>query len=180
MAERTHFCASRTSESSSSDLFVSFEPIRIPAILAFVIPLVDKADIRTLIPHSGTMCLLDGVFRWDDESIVCIANTHRDVSNPLRRDGQLSAVHALEYGAQAAAIHGGLRARAAGTTAPPCYLAALRGAHLHVARLDDLASPFEVCARRLFGDAGDTIYQCSISADGIPVADGRVTIMLRA
>ena len=143
-------------------------------------PIIDKPEIRTLIPHSGTMCLLDGVFRWDDESIVCIANTHRDISNPLRRDGQLSAVHALEYGAQAAAIHGGLRARAAGTTAPPCYLAALRGAHLHVARLDDLASPFEVCARRLFGDAGNTIYQCSISADGIPVADGRVTIMLRA
>ena len=94
-------------------------------------------------------------------------------------DGQLSAVHALEYGAQAAAIHGGLRARAAGTTAPPCYLAAMRDAHLHVARLDDLASALEVRAQRLFGDAGNTIYQCSISTDGAPVADGRVTIMLR-
>ena len=80
--------------------------------------MIDKSEIRRLIPHSGTMCLLDGVVRWDDDSIVCITNTHRDANNPLRRDGQLSAVHALEYGAQAAAIHGGLRARAAGTTAP--------------------------------------------------------------
>ncbi len=80
--------------------------------------MIDKSEIRKLIPHSGTMCLLDGVVRWDDESIVCITNTHRDANNPLRRDGQLSAAHALEYGAQAAAIHGGLRARAAGTTAP--------------------------------------------------------------
>ena len=142
--------------------------------------LIDRSEIRTLIPHSGTMCLLDGVFRWDHDSIVCITNTHRDANNPLRRYGQLSAVHALEYGAQAAAIHGGLRARAAGTTAPPCYLAALRDAHLHVARLDDLASPLEVRARRLFGDAGNTIYQCAISADSTPVANGRVTIMLRA
>src|SRR6059058_4587817 len=85
---------------------------------------IDKAEIRRLIPHAGTMCLLDSVLGWDDESIVCTTNTHRDEANPLRRDGRLSALHALEYGAQAAAIHGGLRARAAGTTAPPCYLAA--------------------------------------------------------
>jgi predicted hotdog family 3-hydroxylacyl-ACP dehydratase len=142
--------------------------------------LIDKSEIRGLIPHAGTMCLLHGVVSWDDDSIVCITNTHRERDNPLRRDGRLSALNALEYGAQAAAVHGGLRARAAGTTAPPCYLAALRDAHLHLARLDDLASPLEVRARRLFGDGGNTIYQCSISADGTAVADGRVTIMLRA
>lgn len=140
---------------------------------------IDKAEIRTLIPHSGTMCLLDNVIDWDNESIVCSTNTHRDKINPLRRNGRLSALHALEYGAQAAAIHGGLRARAAGTTAPACYLAALRDAHLYVDRLDDLASPLEVRAQRLFGDSGNTIYQCAISASGAPVAEGRVTIMLR-
>jgi len=140
---------------------------------------IEKAEIRTLIPHAGSMCLLDSVLDWDDESIVCITNTHRDPTNPLRRDRQLSALHALEYGAQSAAIHGGLRARAAGAAAPACYLAALRDAHLHFARLDDVASPLEVRAQRLFGDAGNTIYQCTISASGISVAEGRVTIMLR-
>src|SRR4029453_5878687 len=142
--------------------------------------MIDKSEIRRLIPHSGTMCLLDGVVRWDDESIVCITNTHRDANNPLRRDGQLSAVQPFEYGAKAAAIHGGLRARAAGTTAPPCYLAAIRDAHLHVARLDDLPSPLEARAQLLSGAAANPTYQCSISADGTPTADGRVTIMLRA
>jgi predicted hotdog family 3-hydroxylacyl-ACP dehydratase len=142
-------------------------------------PLIDKSEIRTLVPHSGTMCLLDAVVRWDDESIVCVTNTHRDATNPLARDGVVSAVYALEYGAQAAAIHGGLRARAAGTTAPPCYLAALRDCHLHVARLEDLRSPLQVRARRLFGDAGNTIYEFVISAGDTPVANGRVTIMLR-
>ena len=140
---------------------------------------IDKAEIRTLIPHAGTMCLLDNVLVWDDESIVCITNTHRDEANPLRRDGRLSALHALEDGAQAAAIHGGLRARVAGATAPACYLAALRDAHLHVARLDDLASRLDVRAQRLFGDAGNTIYKYTISAGPNPVAEGRVTIMLR-
>jgi predicted hotdog family 3-hydroxylacyl-ACP dehydratase len=141
---------------------------------------IDKAEIRTLIPHAGSMCLLDKVINWDDESIVCFTNTHRDPANPLRRDGRLPALHALEYGAQAAAVHGGLRARGAGATAPPCYLAALRDAHLHVARLDDLASPLEVRAQRLFGEAGNTIYQCDVSASDVRVADARVTIMLRS
>jgi predicted hotdog family 3-hydroxylacyl-ACP dehydratase len=141
--------------------------------------LVNKAAIRTLIPHSGSMCLLDGVLEWDERTIVCVSETHRDPANPLRRCGRLSALHAFEYGAQAAAVHGGLRARAAGEVAPHCYLAALRDAHLHVDQLDDVAAPLRVCARRLFGDAGNTVYECEISADGISLAEARVTIMTR-
>ena len=140
---------------------------------------INKAEIRTLIPHSGLMCLLDRVNEWDDRSIVCISNTHRDPANPLRRDGRLSAVHAFEYAAQAAAVHGGLRARLAGVTASPGYLAALREAHLHVMRLDDVASPLQICAYRLFGEAANTVYECRVSADDILLAEGRITIMLR-
>src|SRR5438046_8929376 len=105
---------------------------------------IDKAEIRRLIPHAGTMCLLDSVLGWDDESIVCTTNTHRNKANPLRRDGRLSALHALEYGAQAAAFNGGLRARAAGPTAPPCYLAALRDAIRQSSGFDDLACPWQL------------------------------------
>jgi predicted hotdog family 3-hydroxylacyl-ACP dehydratase len=141
---------------------------------------INNAEIRTLIPHSGLMCLLDRVNEWDDRSIVCISNTHRDPANPLRRDGRLSAVHAFEYAAQAAAVHGGLRARSAGATAPPGYLAALREAHLHVMRLDDIALPLQICAYRLFGETANTVYECRVSAGDILLADGRITIMLRA
>lgn len=125
------------------------------------------------------MCLLDSVLGWDDESIVCVSETHRDPANPLRRDGRLSAIHGLEYGAQAAAVHGGLRARSAGASAPPSYLVALRDVHLYARHLDDVTSPLQIRARRLFGDAGNTIYQCDISDGNIPLAKGRITIMLR-
>ena len=141
---------------------------------------IGKEQIRALIPHSGAMCLLDGVLGWDDETIECISETHRDPTNPLRRDGRLSAVHALEYGAQAAAIHGGLRAQAAGGAAPPGYLAALRDAEFKIDRLDQLASALHVRARRLFGETVNTVYECEVSADGRVVVSGRVTIMLRA
>jgi predicted hotdog family 3-hydroxylacyl-ACP dehydratase len=140
---------------------------------------INKAEIRTLIPHSGLMCLLDEVTQWDDRSITCVSNTHRDPANPLRRDGHLSALHAFEYGAQAAAVHGGLHARSVGTTAPPGYLAALRDARLYVVRLDDIRSPLQISANRLFGDGANTIYECRVSAKNVPLADGRVTIVQR-
>src|SRR5438874_12886069 len=127
---------------------------------------INKAEMCTLIPPCDLMCLLDEVVQWDDRSIACVSNTHRDPANALRRQGRLSAVHGFEYGAQAAAVHGGLRARAAGTVAPPGYVAALRDAHLHVSRLDDVSSPLEVAAVRLFGDEANTVYECRVSAGG--------------
>jgi predicted hotdog family 3-hydroxylacyl-ACP dehydratase len=140
---------------------------------------INKAEIRTLIPHSGTMCLLDEVTQWDDRSIACLTNTHHDPANPLRRDGRLSALHAFEYGAQAAAVHGGLRARSVGASAAPGYLAALRDAHLHAARLDDITSPLQIYANRLFGDGANTIYECRVSAENVLLANARITIIQR-
>jgi predicted hotdog family 3-hydroxylacyl-ACP dehydratase len=126
------------------------------------------------------MCLLDEVLQWDDRRIVCVSNTHRDPANPLRRHGHLSALHAFEYGAQAAAVHGGLRARAASTLAPPGYLAALRDARLHVTRLDYIHLPLWISATRLYGESANTVYEFIISAAAVVVAEGRVTIVQRA
>jgi predicted hotdog family 3-hydroxylacyl-ACP dehydratase len=140
---------------------------------------INKTEIRALIPHSGSMCLLDSVVEWNDRSIKCTSNTHRDPGNPLRRGGQLSAVHAFEYAAQATAVHGGLLARSVGVTAPPGYLAALRDAHLYVTRLDDLASTLQISACRLVGETANTVYECRVSAADVLLAEGRITIILR-
>src|SRR5215471_20129000 len=141
--------------------------------------MITKTDIENLIPHSGLMCLLDEVTHWDHRSIVSITNTHRDPANPLRRYGRLSAVHAFEYGAQAAAVHGGLRARATGTMAPPGYLAALREGRLHVTRLDYIHLPLRICATYVFGEGANTVYEFVVSAAAVVVAEGRVTIVQR-
>src|SRR5262249_2038448 len=102
-----------------------------------------------------------------------------DPANPLRRDTHLSALHAFEYGAQATAVHGGLLARLVGAIAPPGYLAALRDARLHVAFLDDIRSPLEIFANRLFGDGSNTVYECRVSAGDTLLANGRITIVQR-
>src|SRR5258705_12684183 len=132
---------------------------------------INKAEIRTLIPHSGLMCLLDEVTQWDDRTIVCVTNTHRDPANPLRRHGCLSALHAFEYGAQAAAVHGRLRARSAGTTAAPGYLAALRDGRLNVTRLDQIHLCLRVCATRLFSDRANMVYEFLISSASALIAE---------
>ena len=142
---------------------------------------INKAEIRTLIPHSDLMCLLDEVVQWDDRSIVCVSNTHRDPVNPLRRQGRLSAVHAFEYGAQAAAIHGGLRARAAGTIAPPGYLAALRDGRLHVTRLDHIHLPLRISRdaslrRRRKHGLRVCGFSCDSSRSGRPGDDRRTRV----
>src|SRR5437660_11385666 len=98
--------------------------------------LIKKAEIQALIPHSGLMFLLDSVTQWDDRSIMCMTDTHRDPAKPLRRTGRVSPLHAFEYGAQGAAVHVGLRSPSVVATAPPVYLAAVRNARRHCTRLD--------------------------------------------
>ncbi|MBK8182709.1 MAG: hypothetical protein IPK63_07280 [Candidatus Competibacteraceae bacterium] len=138
--------------------------------------LIDKAAIRRLIPHAGAMCLLDEVAAWDEQGIRCLTVTHRDPANPLRRAGRLSVVHAVEYGGQAAAVHGALCARRAGQAAPPGYLAAVRDLRWSAAELD-VAAPLEVAAQLLLGDAAHCIYDIQIAAaDGV-IATARITIL---
>ena len=92
----------------------------------------------------------------------------------------VKAVHAFEYGAQAAAVHGGLQARAVGTIAPSGYLAALRDGRLHVTRLDYIHLPLRISATRLYGEGANTVYEFILSAAAVLVAEGRVTIVQRA
>ncbi|MGH8656788.1 MAG: 3-hydroxylacyl-ACP dehydratase [Gammaproteobacteria bacterium] len=140
--------------------------------------LIDKQRLRALLPHGGSMCLLDGVKRWDAESILCVSKTHRDPNNPLRSRGRLAAVHGLEYGAQAAAVHGGLLRRAAGAPPTRGYLAAFKDARLLVARLDTIGSPLEISAARLTADVGDQIYTIRVSALGRLLVSGRVLVIV--
>ncbi|MDG4552331.1 MAG: hypothetical protein P9F19_04010 [Candidatus Contendobacter sp.] len=138
--------------------------------------LLDKARIHTLIPHADAMCLLEAVIAWNEDSILCLTQTHRDLANPLRRQGRLAMVHACEYGAQAAAIHGSLRAQAAGQSAPAGYLAALRDVRWFAADLADVDAPLEVAACLVLGDADYCIYAIQISAADRVLAEARITI----
>ena len=139
--------------------------------------LLDREAILALVPHAGAMCLWDEVTEWDAQRIRLRAGNHRDPSHPLRNGGRLHALHLCEYGAQAMAVHGGLRAQAAGGRARPGMLVALRGVELHCARIDTLAGALQGEAELLIDSAGGWQYAFRIEHQGCLLAEGRAAVM---
>ena len=141
--------------------------------------MIGRARIQALVPHAGAMCLWDEVLQWDACQVMLRADNHRDLAHPLRSAGRLHAVHLCEYGAQAMAVHGGLRAQAGGGVARPGLLVALRGVALHVARIDDLPGPLE-CTAQVLAEAADS-QQCAfrIVHAGRLLAQGRAAVLLQ-
>jgi predicted hotdog family 3-hydroxylacyl-ACP dehydratase len=148
----------------------------------------DQAWIARHIPHQGSMCLLDGVVAWDAQRIQCHTGTHRAFENPLRAFGRLGAACGIEYAAQAMAVHGALlepadrnaARNAARGAARVGYLVSVRDTRLHVARLDDIDADLEVIANCLTRSENAVVYQFSVTAAGVPLLDGRATILINA
>jgi predicted hotdog family 3-hydroxylacyl-ACP dehydratase len=140
---------------------------------------LDHAWIEAHIPHHGSMCLLDAVVSWDTEQIVCRASSHRDLAHPLRTHGRLGAACAIEYAAQAMAVHGALLADQ--HERPQAgMLTGMRNVVLVVARLDDLADDLRCSAWRLSGGSSMILYRFEVSAGALHVASGRATVILDA
>ena len=141
--------------------------------------MISRHDIEAMIPHKGAMCLWDEVVDWDAQRIRLRSNGHRDATHPLRSDGRLRAVHLCEYGAQAMAVHGGLRGAVAGGEPKVGFLVALRDVQLHVAQIDDLPDALECEAELLAESAASQQYSFRIVHAGNVVAEGRAAVMLQ-
>lgn len=123
------------------------------------------------------MCLWDALLQADEQHAHCVTDSHRRDDNPLRHEGRLAALHLIEYGAQAMAVHGGWLAQAAGSGARPGVLAAVRDLQLQVERLDDIAVPLECTARRLVANAGGWMYEFTLTAGGRELGRGRASVI---
>jgi predicted hotdog family 3-hydroxylacyl-ACP dehydratase len=134
-------------------------------------------ELCELIPHAGHMCLISAVVDWDAERIRCRSDSHRSRDNPLRHQGRLHAAHAIEYGAQAAAIHAGLVGRARGCLPEPALLAGASQVELHATRLDDLPGLLEILAKRLLVLGDNVIYAFAVGHRGTELAEGRLVLV---
>ena len=140
--------------------------------------MIGREQILAMVPHQGAMCLWDKVVLWDERCIVLRAGNHRDPAHPLRgADGRLRGVHLCEYGAQAMAVHGGLRARATGASAKPGFLVALRGVELHIDRIDTLPGLLQCMATVLVESEAGWQYQFQLEHDGVVLATGRAAVI---
>jgi predicted hotdog family 3-hydroxylacyl-ACP dehydratase len=137
-----------------------------------------KNDWSHLIPHASGMCLLDAVVAWDETTIHAVTESHVRADNPLRGEEGLHAVHLAEYGAQAMAVHGALRARAAGHDEPrPGMLVSLRDVRFDATRVDTLEGPLDVFAECLFADDRGAQYTFRIAHRGRQIASGRAAVI---
>ena len=139
--------------------------------------MLSAESICRLMPHAGSMCLIEKLLQWDDESILCSTQSHLRNDNPLRKQDRLNAIHAAEYGAQAMALHGGLLAQRSGNTTTAGLLVSLRGVKLYRQRLDDTKAPLLIFARQLLADGGNLLYAFRLTLSDSPVAEGKAAVI---
>ncbi len=155
-----------------------------------MIRILDKTEIAARIPHSGPMCLLDRVLSWDGQTIVCEADNHRNPDHPLACEGALDTVAAIEYAAQAMAVHGALIGEASvietdghsGDDERPKmgYLASVRDVVCAIPFLHNLAAPLRIEATRLVGEETRVLYEFSVTSGEQKCAQGRAAVVMDA
>ena len=139
--------------------------------------MLPKSDWAHLIPHAGGMCLLDAVLAWDADTLHAGSESHLRPDNPLRGPHGLHAVHLAEYGAQAMAVHGALRARARGVeTARPGVLVSLRDVRLEVGHVPP-DGRLDVHAQCLYADDAGAQYTFRVEQGGRLLASGRAAVI---
>ncbi|MDB5396971.1 MAG: hydroxymyristoyl-ACP dehydratase [Rhodospirillales bacterium] len=141
--------------------------------------MIDRTKIAALIPHAGIMCLLDSVLHWDNQSIRCVATSHRSPDNPLAVDGWLGTACGVEYAAQAMAIHGGL-VGAVGERPKLGYLTSIRALSIYRQRLDDIEDDLVIEAQQLAANNTRFAYGFAVLRKGVKLLDGRATVLLDA
>ena len=142
-------------------------------------PPLTKGELAALLPHAGTMCLLDRVESWDDFTICCRAMSHHDPANPLRRGARLDVVVGLEYAAQAMGVHVGLlngRPSAGGSVIG--YVGGVRDVTFGIEQLDYCPGELIIDATRLFADHRSFMYRFAVLCHDREVLTGRASIFL--
>ncbi len=134
------------------------------------------AHISELVPHSGTMSLLDRVLAADDESLTAAVAIRAD--SLFCEGGKVGAWIGIEYMAQAVAAHAGWCARQRGAPVKVGFLLGSRRYHCQVAAFA-VGTRLQVHVQRaLQGENGLGAFECRIgdSASGATLAHATVTV----
>ena len=140
--------------------------------------MLGRDEIAALIPHKGTMCLLERVIEWDQRHAVLTTTTHRALDNPLRLAGRLRAIHLCEYGAQAMAVHCCLLGSTG--SAKKGFLVSLRDVRFHIDYVGDLAGELRVTAECLLDVGMSWQYAFEVRHDDRLLAQGRAAAIAPA
>ena len=135
---------------------------------------IEKIHFQDLIPHEGSMVLIDQVDDWDLNKISCSSHSHLLSNNPLMMNNSLSAINLIEYGAQAMAIHRGL------LTGEPLqgFLAAVRDANFFIDNLDNIHGALHIEANFELKINNNVVYSLNILDEhGTPLLKARTSVV---
>ena len=136
-----------------------------------------RTDIERLVPQRGAMCLLDAALAWDASHIHCRAAAPGP-GHPLARQQAVPAIAAVEYAAQATAVHGALLDPALAPRAG--LLAKLSEVQLHADAIPRDGGALEVRAERLSHSAAGCLYAFTVACGQRPIASGRLLVAFTA
>lgn len=135
-------------------------------------------NIAELIPHHGTMCLLDTVESWDERHILCTTTSHRRNDNPLCDPSGLRTICAIEYGAQAIAAHAALLRSPSGHGPVVGLLAAVRDLVTTQPYIHTIEGALTVRADAVLIQEHGLMYLITVHGEGRTLLSGRVSVML--
>lgn len=137
-------------------------------------------ELYRQLPHSGAMCLLDQVVAWDAQRICCSTDSHLAAANPLRHDGVLPGLCALEYAAQALALHGVLnrQQRSVSGRYAEAYVVSSKRLVFPAGNLSDVGASLVIKAELIVWHEASAVYTVSISADERSLLQGDLSVML--
>jgi len=141
-------------------------------------PIEGLPVLSSLLPHSGSMCLLDRVVAWDEQRIELFAHSHCDPANPLRHRGLLPIHAGIEYAAQGMAIHGSLCEQRESRPRSG-FLAALSNVDWYCMRLDDLPGELRVLANKRAATQSGSSYHFSLYHDQQLLLEGQAVVALQ-
>ena len=135
---------------------------------------IEKIHFQDLIPHEGSMVLIDQVNDWDLNKISCSTRSHLLSNNPLMLNNSLSSIHLIEYGAQAMAIHRGLLTG----ESLQGFLAAVRDANFFIDNLDNVHGALHIQAIFELKINNNVVYSLNVSDEhGTPLLKARTSVV---
>ena len=131
--------------------------------------------IETLLPHRGTMLLLDAVTAWDAESATASASVHAD-GWYAADNGAMPSWFGIELMAQTIAAHVGLSARSQGQSPKQGILLGTRAYQATMSHFPP-GTLLIVKTSLIFRDAsGLGAYKCVITRHEEPVANAIIKV----
>jgi predicted hotdog family 3-hydroxylacyl-ACP dehydratase len=128
--------------------------------------LINYTEIAELIPHSGSMILLDKILEFDEHSLSAELVVRDDTL--LGNNKKVPAWVGIEYMAQTIAAYAGIQSKKLGE---PINLGFLLGTRRYTSNIDsfDIGTVLTIKITRIINDDKLGVFDCKIYGSGIEV-----------